>query len=170
MVINFCNTNVTVNTGAESMLFCWMVVHNDCQEFSIDKKRFKLLENNGEMALIQVTDESSEFTYELKDPYKWKFPHGLLDYNHAGDFTWIDRKGCIHIGTDLEGDISLTFKVENDWSISECSLGNRIYPEIKRLGFDEDSHLQYILDFKNYCKCRLFYNYADPLDSYMIIE
>ena len=175
MVVNFGGINVLVTTATEDMLFSWMLFHKDVKEFRIGNTYFELIDHSYEEAKVKVSPEEGYVTeITIDHPYDWKINDNIVDgdihdliYNKAGDYTAVFSDGHISIGTSLDGDISLSFNTDNYFELDDVKLSNRIYPEIKTLGFDEDGMYLYQINFKDYADLTLFYDAANPLDSYV---
>lgn len=176
MILEFSGINVTVNTATQELLFSWMLFHKDAIKFKLDGKVFELLEHSAEKAVVKVSGsgiEEGSRVVTINNPFEWRVSDHAdsadVDYSHSGNFCYIDRKGYIHIGTDLDGDVTLSFK-ESNWTLEDVTMGNRCYPEVTYLGVDEDFIAHFIVDFKNYHKVELLYDIQDPLESLIEIN
>lgn len=171
MVLDFAGISVTVNTATQEMLFSWMLFHKDAIKFKLDGKVFELLEHSAEKATVKVSGsgiEEGSKVVTIDNPFEWKVSDHAdsadVDYTHSGDFCYIDRKGYVHIGTDLDGAITFSFKVkETNWTLEDVEM-YYCYPEVTYLGVDEDFIVHFIVDFR-YHKVELLYDSQDPLES-----
>lgn len=172
--LNFGGIIVPINTSNESMLFSWMLFHNETEEFRIGKYYFKLIEKDYYVAKIKVkVADKAGTVVSIEKPYEWRFSENIdnlpefIDYNHSGNYT-AHMKGCRYvIGTPTDGDVSLSFKIDDNLKLIDVSASNRIYPNITNLGVD-DGYNQYLIEFKNWYPYKLYYNLDNPLDSYVI--